>query len=73
MLLREAQMKFDNAKNDEERAEALQKITELESTIQASTQSVMDMKNQVVEIDGQIVDLNNEILNKNQEQLELQK
>ena len=72
MLLREAQMKFDNAKNDEERAEALQKITELESTIQASTQSVMDMKNQVVEIDGQIVDLNNEILNKNQEQLELQ-
>ena len=72
MLLREAQMKFDNAKNDEERAEALQKITELESTIQASTQSVMDMKNQVVEIDGLIVDLNNEILNKNQEQLELQ-
>lgn len=72
MLLREAQMKFDNAKNDEERAEALQKITELEATIQASTQSVMDMKNQVVEIDGQIVDLNNEILNKNQEQLELQ-
>ena len=72
MLLREAQMKFDNSKNDEERAELLQKITELESTIQASTQSVMDMKNQVVEIDGQIVDLNNEILNKNQEQLELQ-
>ena len=72
MLLREAQMKFDNSKNDEERAELLQKITELESAIQASTQSVMDMKNQVVEIDGQIVDLNNEILNKNQEQLELQ-
>lgn len=72
MLLNEAQMKFDNSKNDEERAELLQKITDLESTIQASTQSVMDMKNQVVEIDGQIVDLNNEILNKNQEQLELQ-
>ena len=71
MLLQEAQMKLNNAKNDEERADALQKITELEATIQASTQSVMEMKNQVVDIDGQIIDLNNEILNKNQEQLEL--
>lgn len=71
MLLNEAKMKFDNAKNDEERAEALQKITELEATIQASTQSVMEMKNQVVDIDGQIINLENEILNKNQEQLEL--
>ena len=72
MLLDEAKMKFDNAKNDEQRAEALQKITELEATIQASTQSVMEMKNQMVDIDGQIIDLNNEILNKNQEQLDLQ-
>lgn len=71
MLLQEAQMKLNNAKNDEERAEALQKITDLEATIQASTQSVMEMKNQVVDIDGQIIDLNNEILNKNQKQLEL--
>ena len=72
MLLHEAKTKLKNAKNDEERAEALQKITELESTIQSSTQSVMEMKNQVVDIDGQIINLNNEIINKNQEQLELQ-